>query len=249
MGTRGCAASLTTRTVLRLTPLLILAVLATLGAACGAADTAVTDMDGYWEVSNSDQVAPYWLLRFGWSEGGYLVEPSSYGGVHWSAARDEGDTLAADGTGPTGEKYVVRFEPGSEADTLTMTVTAAQEGAAPIMQASLRRPEGFDTYVEQAFRSELAEWKATTVKGGIHALQVAVQAWMADHEGMAPPLDEVWPYGALSKYVDVWPQNPCKGRVMLLGDGLGDYTYGRVGDGRGYWLKGHLPGKQTYIVP
>ena len=249
MRTRGRPTWPLTQATLRLAPALLLALLTGFGSACGTVDTAVTEFDGYWEVGSSNGIAPYRLFRITWTEAGYLVEPSSSQGVSWSLARKESDALVADATGPAGDEYVVRFRTDPENSTLSMTITGAQDGAAPIMEASLRRPEGIDSYIDQAFESELAEWRVETVSEGVRAIELGIQAWMADHDGQAPPRAAVWPYAELGRYVDVWPQNPYEDRVMLPGDGRGDYAYRRIDDGRGYWLKGHLPGGQSFVVP
>lgn len=216
-------------------------------SSCGGEDT-VTSLDGYWEVASSRDVPAYYLFRITWTEAGYTIEPASCNGIRWKTGTWAEGALQADGIGPAGERYVVRFERLEGADKTTLVVTPAT-GGAPVLRAELRRPGGHEGFVDQAFATELDEWRTSMVKEGVDAIEAGVKRWMADHGGKAPPAGAVWPYGALGDYVDPWPENPYTGKVMLPGETRGDYAYGIVGSGRAYWLKGYLPGGRTYIVP
>ena len=96
------------------------------------------------------------------------------------------------------------------------------------------------THSTPGSRDQQALYAGAKTEEGIHALQVAVQSWMVDHDGEAPPADEVRPGGAIEKYVGPWPENPYTGGAMQPGKGPGEYTYERTNGERGYRFTGHL---------
>ena len=106
--------------------------------------------------------------------------------------------------------------------------------------------------------------KDAAVKEGVHAVEVGVVTWAADHDGAYPTDGDVtslkWngqPSG-FSAYVKPWPDNPFTGVPMRSSYSVGDYTYHsplRSGD-RAYYLGmpefalwGHLSGMKDFPSP
>jgi len=65
-------------------------------------------------------------------------------------------------------------------------------------------------------------------KAAIETIQDAIHAWADDHDGKAPPVDEVRPGGAIDDQLQAdgktWPQL-TSGRQLLPGKGLGEFVY------------------------
>ena len=103
--------------------------------------------------------------------------------------------------------------------------------------------------------------KDAAVKEGVHAVQVGVVSWAADHDDTYPGDSDVtslkWNGTAseFSAYVKPWPTNPFTGAAMRGSYSVGDYTYHcptRSGDRAyylgmpGYALFAHLNGGKDF---
>ena len=213
----------------------------------GASPEATTsDLTGFWVLAGEQTIAPEAMIRVAATGDGYLVEPQSWQGTHWSTATRDGDALTMEATGPNGDTYVVRLEPSGEMAKLT--IGPAEGDGQPLFTADLARPAGDYADLAAQFEGTLAEANETAVKESIHALQIAVQSWIVDHNDKAPPVDEVRPGGEFETSIDQWPTNPYTGDPMEPGDAPGDYTYERLDSGQGYRLSGHLEGGD-FTVP
>jgi prepilin-type N-terminal cleavage/methylation domain-containing protein len=106
-----------------------------------------------------------------------------------------------------------------------------------------------------------AKAKDAAVKEGVHAIQVGVVSWAADHEDAYPADSDVTSLkwngqpSDFSAYVKPWPDNPFTGDPMRGSWSIGDYTYHcpiRSGDRAyylgmpGYALFGHLSGGKDF---
>jgi prepilin-type N-terminal cleavage/methylation domain-containing protein len=111
-------------------------------------------------------------------------------------------------------------------------------------------------YVGQRTRA-----KDAAVKEGVHAIQVGVVAWAADHDDEYPIDSDVTALkwngrpSAFSAYVEPWPVNPFTHALMHNSYSVGDYTYHgptRAADRAyylgmpGYALWGHLTGMKDF---
>jgi hypothetical protein len=236
--------------------LLVIVLAATLAAGCGDAGTGSaspeetgTALTGFWVYAGETAVAPETMIRVTSTAGGYLVEPSSLGGVHWSKASKDGDALVMEATGPSGQAFVVRLEPAGNGSRATLTISPAQGDGQPLFTADLARPPGDYADLAAKFEDTLAQARESAVKEGIHSLQVGVQSWTVDHGDKAPPPRVVRPDGGVETYLDVWPTNPYSGGPMEPGEAPGQYTYERVDGGLGFRLSGHLEGGGDFTVP
>jgi len=103
--------------------------------------------------------------------------------------------------------------------------------------------------------------KDAAVKEGVHAVQVGVVTWAADHDDEYPADGDVTSLkwngtpSEFSAYVKPWPANPFTQEPMRGSWDLGNYTYHcpiRVGDHAyylgmpGYALFGHLSGGRDF---
>ena len=85
------------------------------------------------------------------------------------------------------------------------------------------------------------EAREAAVREGVHAIQLGIQSWYADHGDRFLPRSVVTPDG-LRDYVDVWPANPYTGGPMLPAAAPGapgqpgDYLYTRLDNGARYLL-------------
>jgi len=80
--------------------------------------------------------------------------------------------------------------------------------------------------------------KESSVKEGIHVIQIAVVAYAVDNGDLFPAAEEVTPE-ELGRYVDSWPRNPYTGGPMAHGTGPGEFTYAVASDRSSYTLVGH----------
>jgi prepilin-type N-terminal cleavage/methylation domain-containing protein len=94
------------------------------------------------------------------------------------------------------------------------------------------------------YMGERSKAKDAAVKEGVHAIQVGVVAWAADHNDTYPVDSDVTSLkwngqpSDFSAYVMPWPANPFTGASMRSSYSVGDYTYHsptRTGD-RAYYL-------------
>lgn len=208
---------------------------ATLGAACGDKPDGAT-IDGYWDLTTGEELT----IR--------IDAPEGTGRLAGLSAR-ELPVLPGDDDGYTipnwrwrGVPVVGHLTLSGDGEKLTIEVSA-QKGSAtasPMLAMTFARATADPDVLQTRVRDQQALFADTAVKEGIHALQVAVQSWLVDHDLKAPPVSAVRPGGALETYVDAWPINPYVDEVMSPGEGPGEYTYERVGSGRGYRLTGHL---------
>ena len=94
--------------------------------------------------------------------------------------------------------------------------------------------------------------KDSAVKEAVHRLQIGIQTYAVENGDRYPEPADVSPDGALSAYVDDWPENPWTGEPMHPGGEPGDYVYETIAVGMGYndySLRGHLHDGTTYVVP
>ena len=68
------------------------------------------------------------------------------------------------------------------------------------------------------------------VQHGVRTLQVAVEAYAAEHGGTYPDASRVNRVD-LARYVPEWPTNPYTGMPMALGPGQGNFAYRLAADG------------------
>jgi hypothetical protein len=218
--------------------LLLLAFLCVAGlavASCGEGDSATEDMTGYWSwetdeettVKVEDLNGEYTLK--GLSPSAVAMDPADDGGYvipdwRWRGRSATASVRLADGGVLTFE-VVEKSGGGEPATMLTMDFVRASD-----------EPDVLDTRIAD----QETQYKGALMQEGAHNLQVAVQSWQVDHDGEAPPVDEVQPGGGIAKYVEAWPDNPYSGGPMEPGKDPGDYTYERVSTGRGYRITGHL---------
>jgi len=115
------------------------------------------------------------------------------------------------------------------------------------------------------YMSQRTKAKDAAVKEGVHAVQVGIVSWAADHDGDP---NEGYPGDGdvtsltwnglpteFSAYVKPWPANPFTGAPMRGSYSVGDYTYHcpiRANDRAyylgmpGYALFGHLSTGKTF---
>ena len=78
----------------------------------------------------------------------------------------------------------------------------------------------------------------SSVKEGIHSIQIAIQSYAVDNGDVYPEQDLVSAAG-LASYADYWPTNPYTGEPMAQGDGPGDFTYSVGPGGASFTLVGY----------
>ena len=110
------------------------------------------------------------------------------------------------------------------------------------------------------YMSQRTKAKDAAVKEGVHAVQVGVVSWAADHDEAYPGDGDVTSLkngqpSAFSACVKPWPANPFTGAPMRGSYSVGDYTYHcpiRAGDRSyylgmpGYALFAHLSGMKDF---
>jgi hypothetical protein len=88
------------------------------------------------------------------------------------------------------------------------------------------------------FLNQHEKAQESSVKEGVHWVQIAVQSYAVDNGDVYPEPDLVSPAG-LASYADNWPTNPYTGEPMAQGDGPGDFTYSVGPEGAWFRLVGH----------
>ena len=91
------------------------------------------------------------------------------------------------------------------------------------------------------FLNQRVKAKDSSVKEGVHTIQVGVQSYAVDSEDTYPA--DTWVTQAnLVFYIGSWPDNPFKTArsPMLNSTAKGDFSYQRLGGGSDYALAGHL---------
>ena len=110
--------------------MVVILLVAVVVAGCGDDTTTAAspeptgpDLTGYWVFAGEQSVAPEAMIKVTATDEGYLVEPSSFMGFHWSTASRDGDALVMEVTGPSAsssmgpndDSYVARLEPAGDA--------------------------------------------------------------------------------------------------------------------------------------
>jgi competence protein ComGC len=91
--------------------------------------------------------------------------------------------------------------------------------------------------------------KESSVKEGVHSIQIGVQSWAVDHDDQWPDPSIVNADG-LSAYMDSWPTNPWTDAPMAMGTEPGDFTYSVDMESYGFSLIGYgADGKVVIVVP
>ncbi len=91
--------------------------------------------------------------------------------------------------------------------------------------------------------------RESSVKEGIHSIQIGVQSWAVDHGDLYPDPSLVSQAG-FANYLDFWPTNPYTGLPMMQGTAPGDYSYSVAADRGSFHLTGYgKDGEGIMTVP
>jgi type II secretory pathway pseudopilin PulG len=94
------------------------------------------------------------------------------------------------------------------------------------------------------FLNQRDKAKDSSVKEGVHSIQVAIQSYAVDHNDSYPPESEVARDGEVGTLMQresiAWPTNPFTNEPMQASPNEGDYTYDVTADGTSFTLTGHL---------
>lgn len=90
--------------------------------------------------------------------------------------------------------------------------------------------------------------KDSSVKAGVHSIQIAIESWAADRNGVYPAADEISADGSWGQYMGTWPVNPWTDKPMQRGTAEGDFEYLPSADGSDYTLIVHLSGGKTLTI-
>jgi len=183
-----------------------------------------------------------------WFHGSYEWAP--HGGTLWYAERVTRqqmiDSFTINGAiqnhvdGETGSIEVGKSADMIVLDTNILTCPDYDIGRAQVLQTMFRGVTVYDgTQDMQA--------KETSLKEGIHAIQVGLRSWAVDH-GSTYPTAAMLTKAAFHRYVDRWPVNPWSDLSMQRTRSRGDFTYKRSANGRHMTLKGHLGNGMDYVV-
>lgn len=93
-----------------------------------------------------------------------------------------------------------------------------------------------------------AKARESSVKEGIHSIQIGVQSYAVDNTDAYPEPSTVNETGMVT-YVDYWPTNPYTGGPMAQGTGPGDYSYELSADGTSFTLTGYGKDGPVITVP
>jgi len=210
---------------------------ATLAVACSD-DVASGDADitGYWSLTTDEETT----IRIDGTSGAYVIAGLSPSEQPLLPADDGGYMIP--GWRWQGRPATFSAVLSQDGEHLTCEVTVESDGGSstPVLTMEFARAADDQAALDTRIHDQQALYGGAQTEEGIHALQIAVQSWMVDHDGEAPPEDEVRPGGAIEKYVETWPENPYTGGAMQAGNGPGEYTYERTNDERGYRFTGHL---------
>jgi len=206
-------------------------------AACGD-DEASGDADvtGYWSLTTDEETT----IRIDGAGGAYVIAGLSPSEQPLLPADDGGYTIP--GWRWQGHPATFGAALSEDGEHLTCKVSVQNDAgtSAPVLTMEFVRASGDPDTLDTRIDDQQALYAGAKTEEGIHALQVAVQSWMVDHDGEAPAADEVRPGGAIEKYVESWPENPYTGEAMQAGKGPGEYTYQRTNGERGYRFTGYL---------
>ena len=79
------------------------------------------------------------------------------------------------------------------------------------------------------FLNQRVKAKNSSVKEGVHSIQVGIQSWAVDNNDAYPDVGEVDEGGEVGDAMDKWPDNPFEtsgtGMVNSAVESFGDYRY------------------------
>ena len=162
--------------------------------------------------------------------------------------------IAADAAGATARVRTARVRTVRVSPSPTHASTGFPVWAIVlIVVAILAIPAGIVAAVAiPMFLSQHDKANDSSVKEGIHRLQVGIQSYAVDNGDIYPQPEDVTPEGAVGRYVDRWPTNPWSGEPMRPGAEPGDYRYTVIDEGfgaTGFSLEGYLHDGEPFVVP
>lgn len=98
------------------------------------------------------------------------------------------------------------------------------------------------------FLNQRQKAKDSSVKEGVHSIQVGIQSWAVDNEDSYPGEREVAQGGEVGALLDQWPNDPFNNEPMEdEGDDPGDFDYEPNVDNSDYTLVGYLSGDDFVV--
>ena len=98
-----------------------------------------------------------------------------------------------------------------------------------------------------AFMNQSDKARESSVKEGIHSIQIGVQMYAVENQDAYPEPSMVSQSG-MASYLDYWPTNPYTNLPMTQGSGPGDFTYTLAADGKSFELVGYGEGAKGVIT-
>ena len=98
------------------------------------------------------------------------------------------------------------------------------------------------------FVNQREKARDSSVKEGVHSIQVGIETYAVDHNDVYPDASEVSRDGEVGQAMDLWPTNPFTNLPMELGTAEGDFQYEVLSDDSDYSLKGNLSGGHEFVV-
>lgn len=239
------AVSISRRTLLVAVGLAVVVVVVAAVFAVTLLGGAHKSVEGYWEATSAGSQG--FVIQIVKTGDTYSIQVPGFatGGdpVKLGAGTLKGDTLVMQKGGSQ-----LEFSLTGDRDHLVMKAggSSATASSATATLDFARATEAEATKAVEPTVQQRDKANDSAVREGIHAIQVGVTSWAADHNDKWPPAGIVSRAGLAKRYVGAWPANPFTGQPMSVGKDPGDYTYESTGDS--YKLTGYGAGDTPVVT-